>query len=60
MERLTPVIERYRRHKNMDVLNIVNQAYFCWTDLLAEHLPVMSILKSDYQYTLCVHDHGMF
>ena len=30
MDRLTPVIERYRRFKNMDVLNIVNLAYFCW------------------------------
>jgi hypothetical protein len=32
MEMLTPVIEKYRRLKNMDVLNIVNLAYFCWTD----------------------------
>jgi hypothetical protein len=32
MESLTPVIEKYRRLKNMDVLNIVNLAYFCWTD----------------------------
>jgi len=36
MDSLTPVIERYRRFKNMDVLNIVNLAYFCWTGPLCK------------------------
>lgn len=60
MDRFNPVIERYRRFKNMDILNIVNLACFVGPTLLAKHLPVMSILKSDHQYALCVRDHDMF
>lgn len=54
MDSLTPVIERYRRFKNGGLKYSQSSLLLLDWPSLQKHLPVMSTLKNDHQYTLCL------